>query len=213
MKLLGIVGSRRKSGNTSSLVQEALQAVEGEVETEVIFLGDYAIHGCTGCEGCRDDFQCVIEDDMRKLYPKVLKAEGLILGSPTYFYNLSADMKAFIDRLYSLEAFAEDDRSCWVAVPEALGGRYGVVVAVCEQEDEKFMGYTAEALSRSLTDLGYKVVHQVRAVGFFHEGRVRESTEVMNEARRAGQKLLKTIRLRKELEEKVSSEDFRRAFY
>ncbi|MTI83870.1 MAG: flavodoxin family protein [Firmicutes bacterium] len=83
--------------NTSSLVQEAIAAAQEEgVETELIFLGDYLIQDCTGCEGCKDTFKCVIDDDMQKIYPLLLEADGIILGSPTYFYNISADMNFYL---------------------------------------------------------------------------------------------------------------------
>ncbi|MGO3167239.1 flavodoxin family protein, partial [Senegalia sp. (in: firmicutes)] len=98
MKVLGIVGSRRKNGNTSYLVQQALDSIEcKEIETKLVFLSDYNIKGCTGCEGCKDTYKCVITDDMQKLYPLILEADAIITGSPTYFYNITADMKAFIE--------------------------------------------------------------------------------------------------------------------
>src|SRR5690554_5416113 len=134
MKVLAVVGSRRKKGNTASLVRAALEGARREgAETELVFVGDYALRGCKGCEGCKKTYRCTVDDDMQKLYPLLLEADGLILGSPTYFYNVSADMKAFLDRLYSLEVFAENDRSCWVGLPEAMGGKYAAAVAVCEQ--------------------------------------------------------------------------------
>ena len=86
MKVLGVVGSRRKSGNTAYLVQQALKAIESkEVETELIFLGDYNIRGCTGCEGCKDTYKCVVMDDMQKIYPLIINSDAIVLGSPTYF--------------------------------------------------------------------------------------------------------------------------------
>lgn len=162
MKVLGVVGSKRKSGNTSVLVQRALDAAhKNGMETEIIFLGDYSIGGCTGCEGCQKTYKCIIDDDMQKIYPLLLEAEGIILGSPTYFYNVTSDMKAFIDRCYCLEAFAEDDRSVWLAINEALGGKYAAVVAIGEQHSEADLGYTAEVMEKSLQALGYRVVESV----------------------------------------------------
>lgn len=95
MKILGVVGSNRKHGNTSGLVKAALQAAEKEnADTALVFLGDYSIQDCVGCEGCKDTMRCVIKDDMQKLYPLLLEADGIILGSPTYFYNITATMRA-----------------------------------------------------------------------------------------------------------------------
>lgn len=207
MKILGIVGSKRKKGNTSILVQEALKAAKREgMETELIFLGDYVIRDCVGCEGCKDNYKCVLNDDMQKIYPLLLEADGLILGSPTYWYNVTADMKAFIDRCYSLEVFAEDDRSCWVGINEALGGKYAVAIAVCEQHDEKYMGFTAEAMTKPLVDLGYRVVDTVKAIKLFKAGEALEDEKILEKSRIAGERLVKTLKLRKDIEIKLKSQ-------
>lgn len=204
MKILGVVGSKRKKGNTSLLVQEALRVAQKVgAKTELIFLGDYSIQDCTGCEGCKGNFKCVINDDMQKIYPLLLDADGIILGSPTYFYNISADMKAFIDRCYCFEVFAEDDRSCWLSINEALGGKYAAVIAVCEQHDEKDMGFTPEAMSKPLEALGYRVVDTVKVLKLFKAGEALNDNKALEHSRKAGERLLKTIKLRIDVERKI----------
>ena len=100
MKVTGIAGSRRKNGNTSLLVQEALKPLKNAgFETELIFPGDYNIKSCTGCEGCRKTFKCIIDDDMHMIYKLILESDAVILGSPTYFYNVTSDVKRILDRL------------------------------------------------------------------------------------------------------------------
>lgn len=204
MKILGIIGSRRKNGNTSCLVQEAVKAAQEKgAEAELIFLGDYSIKDCVGCEGCKDTYKCIIQDDMQKIYPLLLKADGIILGSPTYFYNISADLKAFIDRCYSFEVFAEDDRSCWLSVNEALGGKYAVVIAVCEQHNEKDMGFTIEAMSMPLEALGYRVIDTVKILNVFKAGEALRDSKALKQSRTAGERLVRTINLRKDVETKI----------
>lgn len=204
MKILAVVGSRRKKGNTASLARAALAGAEMEgARTELVFLGDYALQGCRGCEACRDTYRCAVQDDMQKLYPKLLAADGLILGSPTYFYNVSADMKAFIDRLYALEVFADNDRSCWVGLPEVMGFKYAAAIAVCEQHEEKYMGFTMEAMTKSLVDLGYRMISTVKAVGFWGAGEVLSDPEIMGEAERAGQRLVRTFKLRRQVARRI----------
>ncbi|MGO1651088.1 flavodoxin family protein [Senegalia sp. (in: firmicutes)] len=206
MKVLGIVGSRRKNGNTSYLVQQALDSIEcKEIETKLVFLSDYNIKGCTGCEGCKDTYKCVITDDMQKLYPLILEADAIITGSPTYFYNITADMKAFIERLYCFQVFAEDDRSVWSSINEALGGKYAVVIAICEQNDKKDMGFTAEAMSKPLEGLGYRVVETVKILKLFKKEDSLKNQDALEEVKRAGEKLKKTMILRKETKEKFKS--------
>jgi multimeric flavodoxin WrbA len=204
MKILGVVGSNRKHGNTSGLVKAALQAAEKEnADTALVFLGDYSIQDCVGCEGCKDTMRCVIKDDMQKLYPLLLEADGIILGSPTYFYNITATMKAFIDRCYCFEAFARDDRASWVGLHEALGIKYAVVIAVCEQHDEADMGFTAEAMIKPLEALGYRIISTIKAIGYFKAGEALQDERAVENARNAGKKLARTISLRKEVERKM----------
>jgi len=206
MKILGVVGSKRKKGNTFTLVQEAIRAVQKEgAETQLIFLGDYAIKDCTGCEGCKDTYKCIINDDMQKIYPLLLEVDGIILGSPTYFYNITADMKAFIDRCYCFEIFAENDRSCWLSINEALGGKYAAVITVCEQQSEIDMGFTPEAMSKPLEALGFRVVDTVKVLRLFKTGEALGDNNALEHSRKAGERLVRTIKLRKDVETKIKS--------
>ena len=68
MKILGVVGSRRKKGNTYTLMQEALKPFTmNNIDTKLVFLDDYNINDCNGCEGCKETYKCVINDDMQNL--------------------------------------------------------------------------------------------------------------------------------------------------
>ncbi|WP_319205564.1 flavodoxin family protein [uncultured Ilyobacter sp.] len=204
MKILGIVGSKRKNGNTSALVMSALESAQGDgVETELIFLGDYSIKGCTGCEGCRDTYKCVINDDMQKIYPLLMESDAIILGSPTYFYNVTADVKAFIDRCYCFEVMSKEDRSVWMGINEVLGGRYASVIAVCEQHSPEDMGYTGEAMAKPLEALGYRVIDIVKVLGLFERGKAKENETAIKQSQNAGKRLLKTLQLNKDIREKL----------
>ncbi|SHH94913.1 flavodoxin family protein [Clostridium grantii] len=204
MKLLAVVGSSRKNGNTATLIKEALKPFEKEAfDIELIYLSDYQYKDCIGCEGCKDTFKCAIKDDMQKIYPKVMEADALIIGSPTYFYNMTADMKAFLDRLYCYEVFHEEDRSVWMGLNEAFGVKYAAVVAVCEQNDEKDMGYTAISMEKTLQALGYRVVDVVKALKLFSRKEAKNHEDTMIEAYNCGEKLLKTLKLREEVQKKI----------
>jgi multimeric flavodoxin WrbA len=206
MKVLGIVGSKRKHGNTSCLVQEALKEIKKhKIETELIFLGDYTINDCIGCEGCKDTYKCVIKDDMQKIYPLLSEADAIILGSPTYFYNVTADVKAFIDRCYCYEVFAEDDRSVWVSTNEALGGKFALVIAICEQHHEKDMGFTAETMTLSLESLGYRVTDTIKVLELFKKDAAKNNQKALDQVKQAGKKLYKTMELKKEIQTKLKS--------
>lgn len=204
MKVLGIVGSARKNGNTAYLVKQALLSIESkEVETNLIFLGDYNIRGCIGCEGCKETYKCVIMDDMQKLYPLILDSDAIVLGSPTYFYNITSYMKAFIERLYCFQIFSEDDRSVWSSINEVLGGKYAAVISICEQNDEKDMGFTSDSMSKPLEGLGYRVVSTVKILNLFKNSDVLQNQNALEQVQRAAEKLKKTYILKKETEKKL----------
>ena len=104
MKVLGIVCSPRKGGNTEIMMKEALTGASSYgAETELWTVAGKDLKFCDGCSTCRKNGgQCHIKDDMQEIYPKILAAEGLIFGSPSYFASVTAQAKTVIDRLYSL---------------------------------------------------------------------------------------------------------------
>ena len=101
-RVLGIVCSPRKGGNTEILVREALAGVsEVGGETELILVADKDIAPCDGCGACLEKGICKIKDDMQTIYQQLELADGVIFGSPVYFVNVSAQAKAVIDRTYA----------------------------------------------------------------------------------------------------------------
>jgi len=101
MKILGIVGSPRKDGNTEIMVEEALKtAREAGAETDIFLVVDKAISGCLACYSCRETGKCKIDDDMQLLYEKMEWADAIIFGSPVYFHSYTAQAKAIIDRTF-----------------------------------------------------------------------------------------------------------------
>ena len=103
MKVLGIMGSPRKRGNTDLLLDKALRGAESEgAEVEKLIVIDLKIAPCGEFYGCLRDGKCVINDDMQQVYSKLLEAEGIILASPMFFYGLTSQVKALIDRCQAL---------------------------------------------------------------------------------------------------------------
>ncbi len=102
MKVTAINGSARKDGNTAILIRYVLKELEKEnIETELIQLSGERIRGCTGCLKCRknQDKRCSMTDDIvNSCLEKMSASEGIILGSPVYFTDVTAEMKALIDR-------------------------------------------------------------------------------------------------------------------
>jgi multimeric flavodoxin WrbA len=105
LKVLGIFGSPRRGGNTDLLLEEALKGAEKEgAEVERLRLIDFTLTPCKECHGCDKTGECVILDDMQKIYPKLLEADVIILASPIFFYGITGWAKAFVDRCQALWA-------------------------------------------------------------------------------------------------------------
>lgn len=103
MKVLGIVCSPRRGGNTEILVEEALAAArEAGAQTELVFVADKKIAPCDGCASCRKTGVCRIKDDMQPIYQQLEMADAIIFGTPVYFANVSAQAKTIMDRTYLL---------------------------------------------------------------------------------------------------------------
>jgi multimeric flavodoxin WrbA len=99
MKVLGVFGSPRRGGNTDALLKEFLRGCrEARADAEEIYLRDLKISPCLEIHACRKDGRCPIRDDMQNLYGKIAEADILALASPVFFYSVSAQAKAFIDR-------------------------------------------------------------------------------------------------------------------
>ena len=101
MKVVAINGSPRRDGNTAILIKEVFKVLESHgIETELIQLGNKPVHGCTACLKCKEiqDRKCHIKNDHLNLcLQKMVEADGIIIGSPVYFADVTTEIKALID--------------------------------------------------------------------------------------------------------------------
>lgn len=103
MKVLGIYGSPRAGGNSDLLLDEALKgAAAAGAEVSSIRCCDLNIHGCAECGGCDKTGRCVVKDDMQDVYPQLLEAQAVIVASPIFFYGLTSQVKAMMDRCQAM---------------------------------------------------------------------------------------------------------------
>jgi multimeric flavodoxin WrbA len=102
MKVVAFNGSPRKDGNTAILIKHVFSELEKQgIETELVQLSDKVLHGCIACEICskNKDQRCAVNNDAANEYiAKMLGADGIILGSPSYIQDVTSEMKALIDR-------------------------------------------------------------------------------------------------------------------
>jgi len=176
-RIIGIVGSPRKNGNSDVLLHHILSgAKEENVFSERIHLRDYQFQPCIGCEKCRKDKICTgLNDGMSLLYPKILESQGLILISPTHNYN-----------------FDNNRPRGWSSRLENQG-RKAVVAAVCEQKSKEDMGFTLEAMRRPLIALGYEIIGELMVFAVFDRGKVKEKKDILVRASKLGVNLAKSL--------------------
>ncbi len=158
MIVLGIRGSPRKNGNSDLLLDQVLRgATDAGAVTDDFRCARFKISGCLECGGCEETGKCVIDDDMQKLYPRLLKADAIVLAVPVFFYAAPAQAKLVIDRCQALWCKRMLEKT-----PEQRksydGGR-GYVVGVGASRGEKTFlpiqleaRYFFDALDMSLED-------------------------------------------------------------
>lgn len=102
-KIVAFVGSPRKKGNVDTIIDELIKgANKNNVEVKKYYLNDMNIKGCQGCLYCRKTPTCAFKDDMINVYEDIKEAEYVIIGSPIYICQVSAQTKLLLDRLYPL---------------------------------------------------------------------------------------------------------------
>ena len=179
MSVLGISGSMRKDGNTSLLVKAVLERCErAGIKTEFISLAGKEIKPCLGCEKCKEKDWCVVKnDDWGEIMEKVLDCEVLVIGSPTYYFDVCGHLKNFIDRSYSLYHRRK------------LAGRKAVAVAVCANEGR---ARTSETLEGFLNSHEFSYLGWVRGKGYL-EGDVAKDARGLKRAQEIGDKIVQLL--------------------
>ena len=103
MKILAISCSPRHNGNTMAILKEALHGAQDEkADVELYSVSGKTIQPCDGCRSCNDTGNCHITDDMQELYDKIVKADGIIFGTPIYFWGMTGQAKTVMDRTIAL---------------------------------------------------------------------------------------------------------------
>ena len=129
MKVLGICCSPRRNANTEVMLQAALDKAQEEgAEVELVTLAGKTISPCDACCSCLKTGKCHMKDDMQDIYPKLLEADGIIFGTPVYFWNVSAQAKALIDRTFAFYEKSElRNKAAGVVVTAQRSGVASVV--------------------------------------------------------------------------------------
>jgi len=190
VSVLGVEGSPRKRGNSHILLNTILTGVEDSgLKVHKVHLRDYKYASCIGCEQCRKNGQCSGQKDgMTLLYPLIEDSKALVLISPVHNYNVSAWVKAFIDRMYCYYAFADTRPRQWRS-RLAGQGRKAVIAAIAEQTEKENMGFTLDAMRLPLEALGYEIISEIPVMQLFDRGIIAKHQEYLDQAWEAGSRL------------------------
>ena len=193
-RALLISGSPREKGNTDLLLQEIARGIKEEgMAADTVALRSYEIRPCVACEQCRRDKSCTrIFDGMHLLYPLVEQARCIVIGSPTYNYNITPEIKSFIDRLYPYFDFGSERPGPYRS-RLADSGRFAALVAVCEQEEESELGYTLPFMRDALRAIGYEIDTELPVTGHFSRGAVRRDSRALQRAFETGIRLAQRL--------------------
>lgn len=184
MKVLGIMGSPRIKGNTDLLLDEALRgAVSQGAQVEKIVADKLSISPCREYYGCLENGNCVIRDDMDKVYPELLEADRLIVASPMFFYGLSAQLKAIIDRSQALWA----RKYVLHNLPEK--SRKGALIAVGATRGERLFEGSILTVKYFFKSIDVEYSDELLIRGVDKKGEIREHPTALNDAYEMGERL------------------------
>ena len=188
MKVLGIMGSPRRQGNTEILLDKALEgASEAGAEVEKVLVSKLKIFPCLEIYACLKDGNCSIKDDMQLLYKKLLEADHIIFASPIFFYGITSQAKAVIDRCQAL----------WVR-KHVLGMgkedkrvRWGVFISVGATRGEKLFDGAVLTVKYFFDAIGVKYFGDLLVKGIDKKGQIGEHPTALEDAFRLGQELIR----------------------
>jgi len=183
-KVMIMMGSPRKNGNIATLIEQVVKGIKtvgGEVE--IYYLHDMKINPCDACDMCQNDIltDCIVEDEMTALYPKLRQADAIVIASPVYWFTMSAQTKLFMDRCYALgspQGYALE------------GKRIGILLTY--GDSDPFNSGAVNAL-RTFQDaynyIGAKIIGMVYGSAS-EPGEIRRNSGLMSDAFELGKKLV-----------------------
>jgi multimeric flavodoxin WrbA len=178
-RVLAIVGSARRDGNTEILIDEVLAgAAEAGAQTEKVILSELEIGPCRGCGACGKAGKCVQKDDMHALLDQMAQSQVWVFGTPVYYWGPTAQFKAFVDRWYGAGKVVEfKDKRVILVIPLGSNDTY---------DARHTVGMLEDALAWQKSELFATVV----APGVFERGEVREHPEILAKARQTGREAI-----------------------
>ena len=185
LKVLGIMGSPRLEGNSDLLLDEALRGARSQQATvEKLVVDKLNITPCQECHGCLKDGNCVIKDDMVGVYPKLLDADGIIVASPIFFYGVSAQLKALIDRCQALWA-----RKYVLKQTLTDSVRKGAFIAVGATRGERLFDGPKLTIKYFFRTINVEYMDEILIRGVDKRGEIKEHPTALSDAFELGSRL------------------------
>jgi multimeric flavodoxin WrbA len=185
LRVLGIMGSPRIGGNTDLLLDGVLSGARSQgAAVEKVIVDQMNISPCREHYGCLEDGNCVIRDDMDGLYAKLLEADGIVLASPMFFYGITAQLKALIDRSQALWARKHILKQNW---PGA--GRKGAFIAVGATKGEKLFDGSIATVKYFFKTIGVEYAEELLIRGVDQKGDIQKHPSALKDAFELGQRL------------------------
>ncbi|WFA08773.1 flavodoxin family protein [Tissierella sp. Yu-01] len=154
-KWIAILGSPRCGKNTDKIMGYYIEELEKRNrKVKKVVLSDLELNICNGCESCIRNYECRHNDAIATIINEIKDVEGIILGSPSYNYNVTSYMKIFLDRLFCLFS---SSRGSWSSELDSKGVK-AIIIGVCAGPNEVNMGFTVEAMKRVMLDHGIDVI-------------------------------------------------------
>ena len=180
-RILAVVGSPRRNGNTHILVSKIAEGArtKGAVVDE-LFLGELTIAECDGCHVCWEGKECSKKDDMQAVYPRIIQSDVIIFGTPVYWYGPTALMKAFIDRFVYFNC--PENR-------EKIRGKSAVIAVPFEEEGLETAKGVVEFFQKCLEYMQVKLVGKIIVPGVSAKGEIRQKPERLEEAYELGRSM------------------------
>jgi multimeric flavodoxin WrbA len=182
-KIIGVMGSPRRNGNTHILLSRILEGAESEgAKGDILFLDDLAIQECNGCHSCWEGKDCSKDDDMNGIYPKIIKSDGIVFGTPVYWYGPTALMKVFIDRFVYFNC--PEHRA-------KIKGKSAVLAIPFEEEDPRTAALLVSFFEKSLEYLEMNLIGTILVPGVSRKGEILEKEAKLQEGYELGRRLVR----------------------
>jgi multimeric flavodoxin WrbA len=182
-RVLGVVGSPRKKGNTHILVSKILEGAKEEGATiDILFLNDLRIRECDGCHTCWKGKQCSKKDDMNEIYSKIIESDIIVFGTPVYWYGPTALMKGFIDRFVYFNCPENRDK---------IRGKSTALAVTYEEKSIKTSQLVVSFFQKTFEYLEMNLVSKIIVPGVSRKGDIHKKKESLLKGHELGRRLIR----------------------